>query len=413
MPTRRGWSAIGAGLAFWIAARFIGSDDLHMVAVGVTVLPILAALFVQWNRVRLDIHRHLSAPRVHAGARVVVTLDVTNQGSITTPFLMLEDALSPALGKPARLVIAGVPPGSRQRVSYSVPTRHRGRYTIGPLSISISDPFGLARVKMQTSSKNDLIVYPAVEELEAWTLGMQGAGAGESTVRHLFRSAAEFYTMREYVTGDDLRRIHWPSVARTGHLMIRQDESTRRSMATIFLDNRSSALGVDGSPGFEKGVSVAASIGRLLIKAGFAVHLTTLDINPAPVSETVLLETLASVSTIRTGGIGESLTRLRSAARSDTSLALVTAPPQGPELAAMSRIGTGFGRKLVVFVYPVPLSDLPDGARMEVETRASVARGTLMHGGWEVFVISPDGRLAEVWRSSRRSRKLQVAGSLS
>jgi uncharacterized protein (DUF58 family) len=413
MPTKRGWSAIAAGLAFWIAARFIGSDDLHMVAVGVTILPILATLFVQWNRVRLDIHRHLSAPRVHAGGRILVTLDVTNQGSITTPFLLLEDALSPALGKPARLVASGVPPGSKQRISYSVMTRHRGRYTIGPLTVSISDPFGLARIRMPTSSKNDFIVYPAVEELEAWTLGMQGAGAGESTVRHLFRSAAEFYTMREYVTGDDLRRIHWPSVARTNHLMIRQDESTRRSMATIFLDNRSSALGVDASPAFEKGVSVAASIGRLLVKSGFAVHLATLDSDPAPVSETGLLETLASVSTIRSGGMGESLSRLRSAARSDSSLALVTAPPQGHELAAMSRIGAGFGRKLVVLVYPVPPSDLPDAARIELETRASVARGTLLHGGWEVFVISPDGRLAEVWRSSRRSRKLQVTGSLS
>lgn len=413
MPTRRGWSALGAGLAFWIAARFIGSDDLHMVAVGLTVLPCLAALFVLWNRVRLDIHRHLSTPRVHAGARVVVSIDITNQGSMTTPFLLLQDELPPALGKPARLVVAGVPPGSRQRVSYSVATRHRGRYTIGPLSISISDPFGLARVRMLTSATNGLIVYPAVEQLEAWTLGMQGAGTGESTVRHLFRSAAEFYTMREYITGDDLRRIHWPSVARTGHLMIRQDESNRRSMATIFLDNRSGAMGAAASPGFEKGVSAAASIGRLLIQAGFAVHLVTLDGEPRPVSETALLEALSSVTTVRAAGIGESLIKLRSAARADTSLVLVTAPPQGPELAAMTRIGSGFGRKLAVFVHPTTPSGLPEAARVEMETRASVARGTLMHGGWEVFVISPDGRLADLWRSSRRSRKLQVAGSHS
>jgi uncharacterized protein (DUF58 family) len=413
MPTKRGWSAFGAGLAFWIAARFIGSDDLHMVAVGLTVLPFLAALFVQWNRVRLDIHRHLSSPRVHASARVVVSVDIKNQGSITTPFLLLEDKLSPALGKPARLVAAGVPPGARQRVSYSVVTRNRGRYTIGPLSITITDPFGLAMVRMQTTAKNDLIVYPAVEDLEPWTLGMQGAGAGESTVRHLFRSAAEFYTMREYVTGDDLRRIHWPSVARTGQLMIRQDESNRRSMATIFLDNRTSAMGSNASPGFEKGVSAAASIGRLLIQAGFAVYLGTLDAEPTLVSETMLFETLASVTTVREAGIGAALTRLRSAARSDTSLALITAPPQSNELAAMTHIGTGFGRKLAVFVSPVPPAGMSEGAAAELLTRASVARGTLMHTGWEVLVISPDGRLADVWRSSGRSRKLQVAGSFS
>ena len=172
-------------------------------------------------------------------------------------------------------------------------------------------------------------------------------------------------------------------------------------------------MGVDASPGFEKGVSAAASIGRLLIQGGFAVHLATLDGEPTLVSEPTLLETLASVTTVRTGGIGDSLTRLRSAARSDTSLVLVSAPPLGPELAAMSHIGTGFGRKLAVFVHPVPPSGLQELARAELETRASVSRGTLMHAGWEVFVISPDGRLADVWRSSRRSRKLQVAGSFS
>src|SRR5437899_3317308 len=85
-----------------------------------------------------------------------------------------------------------------------------------------------------------------------------------SIAGRLHRSAAEFYTMREYVTGDDLRRIHWPSVARTGQLMIRQDESTRRSSALLFLDSRASALGAYGSPGFERAVSVAATLGRAL-----------------------------------------------------------------------------------------------------------------------------------------------------
>ena len=63
MPTRRGFAALAAGLGLYIAARFVGSDDLHMVAVGIVALPFLAAAFVQWNRVRLCIHRHLSTVR--------------------------------------------------------------------------------------------------------------------------------------------------------------------------------------------------------------------------------------------------------------------------------------------------------------------------------------------------------------
>src|SRR5437879_5631279 len=116
MPTRRGWAAFGAGLGLWLGARFTGSPDLHMVAVGILAMPFLAALFVQWNRLRLDIRRHLSAVRVYPGTRVVVTLSVENHGPGTAPYLLLEDSLPPSLGKPARVVVTGIPPRNNQRV---------------------------------------------------------------------------------------------------------------------------------------------------------------------------------------------------------------------------------------------------------------------------------------------------------
>jgi uncharacterized protein (DUF58 family) len=413
MPTRRGWAAFGAGLGFYVGARFIGSDDLHMVAVGIFVLPFLAAFFVHWNQVRLGIHRHLSASGVFPGSRVNVRLTVENQGGATTPFLLLEDTLPSGLGRSARLVVTGVPPGGKQTASYSVVPRHRGRYTLGPLSIQITDPFGLARVRLQITSRNDLVVYPMVEELDHWALAMHGAGAGESTVRQLHRSAAEFYTMREYVTGDDLRRIHWPSVARTGQLMIRQDEATRRSIATVFLDNRTSALGTSGSPAFERGVSVAATLGRVLTNAGFAVHFATVDTAATLVSEAALFESLAGVAAVRVRGTGEVLTALRETARVDTSLVFVTSPPMAGEIPALIRAGTAFGRKIAVFVYPVDPSTLPPGQGAELEGRGAGARGSLQHAGWEVYLLTPEGRLADVWRPSRQRKGLRAAGSSS
>ena len=205
MPTRRGWAAIAAGLSLWIAARLIGSPDLHMLSVGLLVLPLITILYVRWTRVRLGIRRHLSPSRVFAGSRSVMDLTVENLGRTTTSFLLLEDAMPASLGRPARLVVSGVPPRNKQTVSYSIVCRQRGRYRVGPLTIYVSDPFGLARVRLQTSGSSDLLVYPQIEDLDGRHLTSQGVGAGESTVRHLYRSAAEFYTMREYVTGDDLR----------------------------------------------------------------------------------------------------------------------------------------------------------------------------------------------------------------
>ena len=164
MPTRRGWAAFSAGIGLWIGARFAGSPDLHMVAVGILAMPFLASAFVQWNRLRLTIHRHLSSVRVFPGTRVVVTLSVENKGPGTAPFLLMEDSLPPSLGKPARVVVTGIPPLNSERVSYSVLCRQRGRYTLGPVSVFVSDPFGRL-LKRGTVDKEEVITIKCDRKL--------------------------------------------------------------------------------------------------------------------------------------------------------------------------------------------------------------------------------------------------------
>jgi uncharacterized protein (DUF58 family) len=278
---------------------------------------------------------------------------------------------------------------------------------VGPLAIYVTDPFGLARTRIEAPTTSEVVVYPEVEDVSAGGMVTQGAGAGESAVRHLYRSTAEFYTMRQYSTGDDLRRIHWPSVARTGELMIRQDESTRRSSATVFLDTRSVALGAYGSPGFERAVSAAATMGRALHRAGFALRFGMVDARAARVTEEQLLETLSGIGPARSNSLGTSLSALRASSPAETTLVLVTAPPFPAEVAMISRVGTAFGRTLAVLVYPTSPSSMPTEAASELEARASSARASLQRAGWEVYVIAPEGRLADVWRM-KRSGKLQA-----
>jgi uncharacterized protein (DUF58 family) len=309
------------------------------------------------------------------------------------------------------VVVTGIPPRNNEQVSYSVLCRSRGRFRIGPLSVHVTDPFGLARISMRISNTNDLVVYPRVEEIQTGELSLQGAGVGDSTSRQLYRSAAEFYTMREYVTGDDLRRIHWPSVARTGQLMIRQDEATRRSASTVFLDNRTLALGAVGSPGFERAVSAAASMGRTLLRAGFAVRLATVDSPAEPMAEERLLETLAGVGSTRERSIGGPLAALRGSALAESTLVVVTAPPAGAEVEMLQRFGARFGRKVAILVLPVRPDSLPAPAAAEMHGRIQLAASTLRGSRWKVIVLPPDGRLAEEWKNSTIRRPIIVSPS--
>jgi uncharacterized protein (DUF58 family) len=251
MPSGRGVLVFAVGIALWAAARVLGSTTLHMVAVGLVVLPFGAALFARWTRQRLRIRRRLSDARIQPGQRVYVELEVENQSPTQTSFLLVEDRLPAALGRSARLVIAALQGRERQHVRYSLTPRQRGRYTLGPLTVDLSDPFALTKLRVEFDEREDLVVAPEVENLAGGPDSPFGLTSGLALARHLFRTGDEFYTMRPYVEGDDLRRIHWPSVARSGELMIRQDESTRRSTAVLFVDTRDTAVGQTHTPCFE------------------------------------------------------------------------------------------------------------------------------------------------------------------
>src|SRR5438105_13844791 len=90
---------------------------------------------------------------------------------------------------------------------------------------------------------------------------MPGAASREARMGSMQASRVpvgiDFFALREYEMGDDLRRVHWRSTARTGELMLRQDEMPWESRATILLDNRPSTHSGDS---FERAVEAAASI---------------------------------------------------------------------------------------------------------------------------------------------------------
>jgi uncharacterized protein (DUF58 family) len=182
--------------------------------------------------------------------------------------------------------------------------------------------------------------------------------------------------------------------------MIRQDESSRRGTAVIFVDSRASAVGEAHSPGFERCMSSAASIGVLLSRSGFSIRYATAGTPLLPASEDQLLDALAGLSHEHTRGIGPSLTRLRAGASADTSLVFVTAPPTPGELPSLVRAGSAFGPKLAVLVYPV------DPPSLTLEGRGSQARLTLSRSGWEVIVLPPSTSLKDVWPTTGHRRSV-------
>ncbi|TAL24279.1 MAG: DUF58 domain-containing protein, partial [Frankiales bacterium] len=260
--TTRGRCLLAAGLALALSAVVLGQRDLLRAAVFLVALPLAAVWLVSRTRYRLSCTRALDPPRIEAGRPAAVRLRLDNVSRLPSGVLLMEDALPYSLGGRPRFVLDKIEPRGVREVTYSVSSDVRGRFPVGPLSVRLTDPFGLCELTRSFASADELVVTPVVSALPAVRLGGDWASGGESMARSVSSSGTDDAATREYRHGDDLRKVHWRSTARVGELMVRREEQPFQSRATLLLDSRAAAHRGDG-PGssFEWAVSAVASIG--------------------------------------------------------------------------------------------------------------------------------------------------------
>lgn len=270
MPTTRGWALLGAGLALVALWWLLGDEELLLAAVFSVVAVGAAVAYVQTHPPNLTIGRRLGSTAVHNGDTVQVTLSLRNTGDRTVRNLAVVDEVE-ALGV-ASFEVARIDANDWITATYRVVCRPRGIYRVGPARASASDPIGLAELPGTDGPVDQLVVYPTVEKLDGFPVVRgQDPTMAASRPEHAQRGGEDFYTLREYQRGDDLRRVHWPSSARTDRLMIRQLETPWQSRALVMLDVRSFVY--ETTEAFETAVSGAASVVTHLVRSGFDADL--------------------------------------------------------------------------------------------------------------------------------------------
>jgi uncharacterized protein (DUF58 family) len=273
--TRRGWSLTGAAIGLVVGSFLLGA--LEMLVVGIAALALIVAVLL-WLQFRappeLAISRRVRPDRLHVGTEGRIDLLVENLGTHATPLLAATDWFDEGR-RAARFLVPPLAGGATARAAYRIPTRRRGRYTVGPLSVAISDPFGLARRATPGAGAAELVVRPRVHEIVApVAIGSRVTAENEApSARSVVSDLGnDFLTLRDYELGDDLRRVHWRSTARTGELMIRQDEARWRSRAAVVIDVLGAAHDADS---FEVAVEAAASVTARLVRLRRRVEVVT------------------------------------------------------------------------------------------------------------------------------------------
>jgi uncharacterized protein (DUF58 family) len=212
--------------------------------------------------------RSLPAHPIREGDRIVVEVEVIASRRIGE--LTLEDR-APGLGA-ARFAVGGARPSRALRGRYEIDCRGRGVYRVGPALIAVGDPFGMFERVAPSGAASRLVVWPACEDLRRLPgAGGSGHAHRSSSPAPLGYDGEDFFTLREYQVGDDLRRVHWPASAKRDRLMIRRLEAPRKPRALVLLE-----VGAGRYPApevFEHAVRGAASVFRHLHRGGLEPRL--------------------------------------------------------------------------------------------------------------------------------------------
>ena len=268
MPTRHGWAAAVAAVATVVAGRLFGVLELYVVGAALLAAAIVAVLVVNRPLPTLRVRRLARPATVAAGEPARVDLQLLNDGRTRTPRLRVWEPVGERGGAPMQM--APLPPGEVAAAAYRVPTARRGIVTTGPMRVEWTDPLGLARRTTRLPGRGEVLVVPERVPMMFPGLGSNGPLGTHLRMKAMGRSGSEFHSQREYVPGDDLRRINWKSTARTGTLIVREPAMETVHRCTVLLDT--DARQYDGE-GFERAVSAAASIISAATAHGVATRL--------------------------------------------------------------------------------------------------------------------------------------------
>ena len=299
--------ALLAGLAVvaWVIARLVGGRPLYLFAYGMAGVGI--ACWLSGRRpLPIEGARSDARPRLAEGESVSMDITLTAKRRLST--FILEEQMPASLGRPARVPIASAQAGETVGHSYRFAAIRRGRYKLGPLVAKWGDPLGFTQRQVTLVEPYEVLVHPSVELVQDRPLTRLFEDPPiRPPVSKPWPQGLEFYGMREYAPGDDIRRVVWRAFGRTGKLLVRESEQGITDKITIVLDqnkrSHTKTPGADISESFEAAVKAAASLGVRHLREGYAVTLEGNMQRIVPIlrggnSQMLLLDELAKIELV-------------------------------------------------------------------------------------------------------------------
>ena len=261
MLTRRGRVIFALGFGVHVAAWAFGSKPLYPVATGLLLVVGVAWVWVRLSDRPFQVRRGWGDREHTEGDDVPVVAELDPTGNLLPASVTLCETVG-RLGEQRHVLRRN---GRRLSVRYVLEKVPRGRYVFEDVRAELADPFALERAIVSLPAPGALLVYPRLVRLEA--LFTESGTRSHDGRRLLLRrhTGFELHSVREYQQGESLRRVHWPSTARRGQLMVKELEDSPRDEIAVLLD--ADAKAVVGES-FEVQVRAAGSILDAYVQRG-------------------------------------------------------------------------------------------------------------------------------------------------
>jgi uncharacterized protein (DUF58 family) len=260
-------------LAFALAG---GSVWLWRLFVCLAVILLLNYIWLRLSENALSAHTSQPPGLCRAGESLDEDFTVSSHSRIPSPLIEVKEDTDL--------------PGYQNEVAFNLPARgaqswrtrpvcrRRGQYTVGSLTVKMTDPLGLFSLEKTMGEIHEVIVYPETLELPYFQ-ALPSQESGKSPRRWLASEAGPSAArVRDYTSGDSYHHIHWPTTAHSGKLMVRDFEPDRssytfRSIWIIPDMNRAVRLGEGDESTEEYSITIAASLAKKHIESGKHVGL--------------------------------------------------------------------------------------------------------------------------------------------
>jgi uncharacterized protein (DUF58 family) len=391
---RRGGALVLGGLVL-IAAIAFASRPLGVAGIGLVAAALVSRMWMGAARGPLDVKVAIEPRPATEGDEVRLRFDAWRYSRAPVGFAVVSGTFGRLGTYECRLRGRGRALGGE----ISLGGLPRGRFVSSDATVELGDPLGLGIASRPLGSVVTAVVYPRLVELES--LFSDAGRLGSDGRRLLLRRPAGFdlHSVREYEDGESLRRVHWPTTARRGRLMVKELEESPRESVVVLLDcDPAGQAGELPDTSFDQAVRAAGSILRVYFARGARAVLVTTGAEAAAPHEDfqVILAALASAEPDAPRDLGHVLAQTSGPVARAGELVVVTSA-LGP--GALKRLLYASGRRLVSVVW----IDAPSYAGRP--TRAAPGVLQLSAAGVPVAVVRRGDDLALALAAARREAK--------